>query len=276
MCCIFCKSIVEVCEWDVHLCEGMEQYINPRDAPSPSPSQVLESVASDLSSPSQTLSPQSQSSQFSHLRSSQTLTRSPQTLSPQNTSSHMLQGGQDLSPASLSHTQSPRNVSSVASQVRSSLIRSSQALPTEDSSSNTQSGRNPPVQRGAPLSQPLYRVQSLRDSVNQQSVASTLDSPSDSTMHTPCSSANVPVPISSLSLGRHSSVTFAQGPSAYANTTVNMTDPLPSYRREERSQSPLYSSEHEDDDDLPIIDLTMFEPSGEGMSSWEYDEVCCK
>ena len=38
--CIFCAETVEISEWDVHTCNGMEEYIFSDRSPSPTPSEV--------------------------------------------------------------------------------------------------------------------------------------------------------------------------------------------------------------------------------------------
>lgn len=39
--CIFCRAHVQVCEWDLHLCKGIELYADSTREPSPTPSEVL-------------------------------------------------------------------------------------------------------------------------------------------------------------------------------------------------------------------------------------------
>lgn len=67
--CFFCNSIVEVHEWDCHICEGIEQYVAPRNSPSPTPSEVLNSIeelrpTSPPSPPSPISSPRSSTHQM--------------------------------------------------------------------------------------------------------------------------------------------------------------------------------------------------------------------
>lgn len=44
-------DIVEICEWDIHTCKGMEEYVLSTKSPSPTPSEVLERQESLPSSP---------------------------------------------------------------------------------------------------------------------------------------------------------------------------------------------------------------------------------
>ena len=42
--CIFCQASVRVDEWDGHICDGTEQYYGPSRTPSPTLSEVLDSI----------------------------------------------------------------------------------------------------------------------------------------------------------------------------------------------------------------------------------------